>query len=238
MTKISDFELNIALKVGANRCLEADVGEFLGLDTDSSDVAPYVKKRVSRKLNFDEWKEVRAASAKVLKVAMLVLVCGVSLFFAAAMTITPVRAAFFGAITTWYDEYIEVRYDKTIEEEKVELTGKDPAEFVIKKPKYVPEGFNVVHEYIGRSLYSCDYMNADSGCVFYSQYKDFEAGIDIDNDVIDTEMITIKNGTVEANVFVYENNSYTVIWKDRYLFYILSEGIDLEEVIKIAESIS
>ena len=94
MTRISDFELNIALKVGANSCLEADVNEFLNLDTDSYDVAPYIEKRVSRKLRFDEWKAFRTVTAKVLKVAMLVLVCGVSLFFATAMTITPVRAAF------------------------------------------------------------------------------------------------------------------------------------------------
>lgn len=233
MTKISDFELNIALKVGANRCLEADVGEFLGLDTDSSDVAPYVKKRVSRKLNFDEWKEVRAASAKVLKVAMLVLVCGVSLFFAAAMTITPVRAAFFGAITTWYDEYIEVRYDKTPAEEKAE----ESAEFTVKKPTYVPEGLNLTNEYFTPSIYSCESMDSDLGYISFSQYKDFESGIDIDDDIIDRQTVYLKNGTIEANVFVYENNEYILIWKDRYLFYILSEGIDLEEVIKMAESI-
>ena len=233
MTKISDFELNIALKVGANSCLEADVNEFLNLDTDSYDVAPYVEKRVSRKLRFDEWKALRTVSAKALKVAMLVLVCGVSLFFATAMAISPVRAAFFGAITTWYDEFIEVKYDKTPAEEKAE----ESAEFTVKKPKYVPKGFNVVSEFSNDVLYSCDYMNSDSGYVLFSQCKDFEAGIDIDNGVISTDIIMLKNGTVAANVFVYENNKYIIVWKDRYMYDILSEGIDLEEVIKIAESI-
>ncbi len=234
MTKISDFELSIALKVGANSCLESDVNEFLALDTDSYDVAPYVEKRVLRKLSFDEWKAFRTASAKVLKVAVLVLVCGVSLFFAAAMTITPVRAAFFGAIITLHDEYIEVKYEKTPAEEKAE----ESAEFTVQKPTYIPDGFNVVHEYIGRSLYSCDYTNGDSGFISFSHQKDFEAGIDIDNDIIDSKIIAIKNGTVEANVFVYEDNKYIMIWKDRYMYDIISEGIELEEVIKIAESIS
>lgn len=233
MTKISDFELNIALKVGANSCLEADVNEFLNLDTDSYDVAPYIEKRVSRKLRFDEWKALRTVSAKALKIAMLVLVCGVSLFFATAMAISPVRAAFFGAITTWYDEYIEVKYEKTPAEEKAE----ESAEFTVKKPKYIPDGFNVVSEFSNDVLYSCDYMNSDSSYVFYSQYKHFEDGIDIDDDVVDRKTMYLKNGTIEAIVFIYENNQYIVIWKDQYLFYILSEGVDLEEVIKIAESV-
>lgn len=235
MTKISDFELNIALKVGANRCLEADIVEFLNLDTDNAEVSPNIEKRVTRKLNFDEWKEVRAVSAKVLKVAMLVLVCSLSIFFTLSMTITPVRAAFFGAITTWYDEYIEVRYDKTIEEEKADQT--DPMEFEIKKPKYVPEGWQIDQEYSSNSMYGCVLINSSSGLVSFSQQKDFEAGIDIDNDVVDREITTLKNDTIEANVFIYENNSYILIWKDQSLFSIYSEGLELEEVIKIAESI-
>lgn len=233
MTKISDFELSIALKIGANRCLEEDVVEFLNLSTDNAEVSPNIEKRVSRKLRFDEWKEVRVVSAKVLKVAMLVMVCSLSIFFTLSMTIKPVRAAFFGAITTWYDEFIEVKYDKTPAEEKAE----ESAEFTVKKPKYIPDGFNVVSEFSNDVLYSCDYMNSDSGYVLFSQCKDFEAGIDIDNDVISTDIIMLKNGTVAANVFVYENNKYIIVWKDRYMYDILSEGIDLEEVIKIAESI-
>ncbi|MBR6807946.1 MAG: DUF4367 domain-containing protein [Clostridia bacterium] len=237
MTSISDFELSIALKVASSSCLEADVAEFLNLNTENFHVSPNVEKRVSRKLGFDEWKAFRKGFAKTVKIAMLVLVCGAGLFFATAMSISPVRASFFGAIVTWYNEYFEVKYDKTPAEENEEITDNGTAEFVAKKPTYVPEGFDLVNEYSSYAMYFCDYLNSNTDYLSYSQYENYEDGVDVDNSIIGRETLYLKDGAIEAELFIYENNKYILIWKDRSLILILSEGLELDEVIKFAEGI-
>ena len=141
MTQINNFELNIAIKIATNKCLAEDVKEFLALDTSHTEVDPKTEKRLIRKLNFDEWKNVRRFSAKALKYASITLVSLVSLFFALSMMIQPVRAAFFGAIVTWYEDYIVVRYVEDADENKNVDDGMIPA-----KMNYIPDGWSVVSE--------------------------------------------------------------------------------------------
>ena len=230
MTRINDFEFSIAMKIAANRCLAADVEEFLAIDTDETVVDSNVEKRVVRKLRFDEWKDVRRISAKTLKYAIIALVSAVSLFFGVTMSIQPVRAAFFGAIVTWYEDHIDVRFGSDTSDMS------DDVDFVIMKPSYFPPSFDVVFDNIGQADYLCEYSNGDNSNMTYSQALDAENGVGIDDTIVDAEIIYL-NDSIEANLFINENGDLTLIWKDKYLFTLLCRNISLEELIKVAESI-
>lgn len=230
MTQINDFEFSIAMKIAANRCLAADVSEFLALNTENTVVDPNVEKRVVRKLRFDEWKDVRRISFKTLKYAMIAIVSTVSIFFGVAMSIQPVRAAFFGAIVTWYEDFIDVRY----EEDTSDVSNN--GSFVAMKPSYLPPSFGVVFDNIGQAEYLCEYSNGDNSSMTYSQTLDAENGVGIDDTIVETEIIYL-NDSIEANLFINENGDFTLIWKDKYLFTLSCRNISLEELIKVAESI-
>ena len=231
MTRINDFEFSIAVKIAANRCLAADVSEFLALNTDNTVVDPNVEKRVARKLRFDEWKDVRRVSATVLKYALIVLVSAVSLFFATAMTIQPVRAAFFGAIVTWYEDYFRVTFEAG---EPNEVNAEN--ELVPAKIGYLPEGWSITSEHSSDGLYSCDITNTNDRVIRFTQYKDSENGIGVDNAILEEEIIMLKNDTVEANLFMLEDG-FVLIWKDEYMYRLESENAEMFELIMIAESI-
>ena len=230
MTRIKDFEFSIAMKIAANRCLAADVSNFLALNTDNTVVDPNVEKRVARKLRFDEWKDVRRISVKTLKYAAIALVSAVSLFFGVTMSIQPVRAAFWGAIVTWYEDFIDVRYDRVtsdIGEHKL----------VVAKLTYLPDGWSITSEHTSDGMYSCDITDSGDGFVRFSQSKDFENGLGVDSDVYEEEVVFLKNDTIEANLFILIDGEYVLVWKNDYMFKLKSENVDLEELIKIAESI-
>ena len=231
MTRITDFEFNIAMKIAANRCLSADVREFTALDTENTAVDPHVEKRVVRKLKFDEWKNIRRVSAVTLKYAAIALATAVSLVFGAAMTIQPVRAAFIGAIVTWYEDYIDVRY----EDDNPEISDAD--DFVAAKPGYLPDGWSITSEHSDDLFYSCDITNSDSGFIHFSQTTDLENGVAIDSEVTDEEIVFLKGDTIEADLFINENGDYTIIWKDKCMFVLTGTNVSLDELIKIADSI-
>ena len=234
MTRINDFELSIAIKVAADRCLADDVDMFMSLDVKNTVVDPRVEKRVSRKLRFDEWKGLRRISAGMLKYAAIVLVSVISLFFALSMTIQPVRAAFFGAIVTWYENFIDVRYGGDVDGINIVIDEEAlvPAEF-----SYLPSGWSIASESKRNNTYLCTITNSDDGIILFSQYVDYESGTWVDNDAYVEEIIYLKADTIKANLFVYENDQYVLIWKDKYMYKIQSENLSLDEVINIAEGI-
>ena len=234
MTRINDFELSIAIKVAADRCLADDVDMFMSLDVKNTVVDPRVEKRVSRKLRFDEWKDLRRISAGMLKYAAIVLVSVISLFFALSMTIQPVRAAFFGAIVTWYENFIDVRYGGNVDGINIVIDEETlvPAEF-----SYLPSGWSITSEDKNNKSYICTIENSENGIALFSQQVDYESGTGIDDGVHSEEIIYLKNDTIAANLFVYENGQYVLIWKDKYMYKIQSESLSLNEVINIAEGI-
>lgn len=232
MTRINDFEFNIAMKIAANRCLAADVSEFMALDTEDTVVAPHVEKRVVRKLKSDEWKDVRRISVKALKYAVIALVSAVSLFFGVSMSIQPVRAAFFRAIVTWYEDYVRVTYEAN---EPAAANYED--DFVTAKVGYLPEGWSITHEHTKYGIYSCDITNSDIGVIRYTQNKDLDNGINIDNDVVWQEIIMLKDDTIEADLFILEDGEYVLIWKDKYMYKLEGENAEVYELIMIAEGI-
>ena len=233
MTRINDFELSIAIKVAADRCLADDVDMFMSLDVKNTVVDPRVEKRVSRKLRFDEWKDLRRISAGMLKYAAIVLVSVISLFFALSMTIQPVRAAFFGAIVTWYENFIDVRYGGDFD--GINIIDKEalvPAEF-----SYLPSGWSITSEDKNNKSYICTIENSENGIARFSQQVDYENGIGIDDGVHSEEKVYLKDDTIAANLFIYENGQFVLVWKDKYMYKIQSENLTLYEVINIAEGI-
>ena len=207
---------------------------FMSLDVKNTVVDPRVEKRVSRKLRFDEWKGLRRISAGMLKYAAIVLVSVISLFFALSMTIQPVRAAFFGAIVTWYENFIDVRYGGDVDGINIVIDEEAlvPAEF-----SYLPSGWSIASESKRNNTYLCTITNSDDGIILFSQYVDYESGTWVDNDAYVEEIIYLKADTIKANLFVYENDQYVLIWKDKYMYKIQSENLSLDEVINIAEGI-
>jgi len=227
MARISDTEFGIALKLAAGRCVAADEELFMSLDISDTEVSPRVREKIMRAARLDEWKFVRQLALKIVKTASLLVMSAVVLIFAAAMCIQPIRAAFLDAVRTWYEDYISIEF------EEKEFTG----EFQAMLPTYIPKDWYVFKEQINEVSVEYIIKNGDGRELGYTQHKsDTTLNILIDNTNCTEEIIALKNGE-EAYLYKHDDNSYHIIWMDKYKFEIFTNGLELKQLMKIVNSI-
>ena len=232
MKAISDLEMGIAIKLASNKYLDDLYDEFMSYNVSDVEVNPKINKRISRKIIFSEWKDVRVAAAKVSKIAVMFACCIISAFFLAAMCITPVRAAFTGAILTWYDEYVKVSYVNNTQKNDVN------SELTIKKPTYIPEKMEVKHEDVTSDSYLVKYQSDNQKSILYYQsISDEDNDIWIDDNIIRTETVVLSD-SLEATVITTDNGAFKILWSSDYFYCVVTNGLTLDEALKIAESIN
>ena len=223
MPQINDFELGLVLKAAADKCLDDDVNEFMSLETDNVEIYPITENRVmsrlrARRVNGFQ-KAVRAASIILVSI------------FALSMCIQPIRAAFIGAIVTWYEDHVGIRYESS-RDKYPDREVSFPA-----KLGYVPERLSIMLEKESGNNYTCYLENGENGLVCFSQFEDYEKELSISKQFLCEEMVFLRDGDVKAKLFIYDRGKYILVWKEKYMFTIMSENVELDELIKLAEGI-
>lgn len=227
MTK-SDTNFDILMKLAVNKCMEDEIALFDSLDVSEVTVSDKTRRKVTmtirrQSIRNSAWLQM----TKRVAVACLVFV---TVFFASAMCIQPVRAAFWNAIVTWYEEYIgivferedEIEYPTTIEERIL--------------PESLLDGWTI--EVLVESIASNEYMlsGPSNEIVFYSQDIVDEAEMWYDNTDCVVNKITIHDQT-EAYWIHYADGSNTITWKEQYIFTLVGLDVSKEILVEIAETI-
>jgi hypothetical protein len=104
-------------------------------------------------------------------------------------------------------------------------------------PSYIPKGFSISSLNNGKNMKSIEYKNEKEGIIVFQQ-MDNNANQNIDTeDAEKIEKITVQG---EKGLLVNKNDLITVAWhNDTYMFTLStkSDGLQNEEVLKIAESV-
>lgn len=228
MKAISDLEMGIAIKLASNKYLDDLYDEFMSYNVSDVEVNPKINKRISRKISFSEWKDVRVAAAKVSKIAVMFACCIISAFFLAAMCITPVRAAFTEAILTWYNDYVTVSYNDNDASENID--------FVIKRPEYVPQGFSAVSEDVSENSCTIEYKDIAGNTIIFRTKRGDRSSVSIDDNINTMQYINIDNNT-EGIIYKNDKGSMVLMWKEDSFYYIVSP-VELEyDIVEMAKSI-
>ncbi len=106
----------------------------------------------------------------------------------------------------------------------------------IRKPSYVLDGVfeDVLTSKTGVLV---DYISGNNVVYSFSQYVMDENKTYVDNETATVQQISINSYV--ASLVTYENNAETsIIWNDgEYVYIVFSSVIDVDEMIKIAESV-
>lgn len=98
---------------------------------------------------------------------------------------------------------------------------------------YIPEGFELVDSFDGKTVSAVDYENSEGVGISISKIKDKK--IEINTEYVKPEKIVI--GEIEYIVFGEEEHGKGVVWfTDDYVFSI-SASLSDEELLKIAQSV-
>lgn len=220
---------NILMKLAVDKCMEDEIAEFDALDTSDVIVPEKTKRKVMNSLRMNCLRE--SLGVKILKRVMVACLVMVTVMFTVAMSIKPIRAAFWEAVVTWYENYISIRY---------EANETDYPKLIEKRimPQSLPSGWRI--DVLDESDASVNYLitGTNGEIIYYDQIA------------IDNEEIWFNNkGAVEEKVFIDDNEAYiysyrdgesteyNVIWRDEYIFILSSEHVSKEILIQIAETI-
>ena len=224
----SEFETIIGL--GAEKWLDNEIDVMNSLDVSEYTLSGSMDRQIRSIIRRNSRKERWAPVFHYAKIAGIILVSVISILFAAAMMIQPVRAAFFNAIVQWYDNYVAIRF---VSEEDVPTKIEE-----VKYPSYLPEGWQIELDYQGKVTVESTLFNPSDGAVIYYEQTVHSSRNEIwfDNtDAVVTEVYL--NGQQPAHLFSYEDGSFALSWNDVYDFSLISDQCSLDLLLKIAESI-
>ena len=224
MNKGTEFE--ILLRLAAAKSIEKDMKLFDELEVPEEPVSNSAKKRFYRALR----KETLRDSVALIAIKRIAIACMavITIGFGVCMTIQPVRAAFWNAIVTWYEDYVAVLFEP---EEEMPTTIEEQITPV------VPDGW--ICEVIKSNdiNYSCILLGPSGEQVFYSQnvYSGEDEWFDDNNCAI--ENIILDNG-IEVVILNYDDGSISVTFRSGYVFEVLGYDTSRDTLLEIVKGIN
>ncbi len=228
MTK-NDKNFHILLELAARRCMEKELADFDALDISDVTVSDRTVRKVRNRILMQKIRDTRILLyAKRIIIAVMAII---TVTFAGAMCIQPIRAAFWNAVITWYEKYVEVQF---VEEAEVEYP-----ETIEKRmlPTYLPDGWTIEILYEDDLLIMYQVIGTDGEVIGYDQivYSSKDSIWYDNNNCVNSEII-LKNGNA-AQLFTCEDDSYVITWLNQYMFTATSLNIPFETVLNIINSI-
>ncbi|MBR4962099.1 MAG: hypothetical protein IKY52_14475 [Clostridia bacterium] len=220
----SNFQ--ILMRQAVRNCVEEEFFEFRTGDVSGVTVHPRIRRKVKaaiRRMYLRSsvgWQILRRSVAACLVI--------VTVAFASAMCIQPVRAAFWNAIVTWYEDYIGILFISD---------GEYPAKIQERKFPEIPDGWDLV--IVGESDINGLYeITGPAGeYVAYEQRVCAEISQGYDNTECNIREILLNGNTKAHIITYYQDEALIITWIDQYEYTLLGEIITEEQLIAIAETI-
>lgn len=224
----NERNFDILMKLAVDKFMEDEIAEFDALDTSDVTVTEKTRRKVMNTLRMKYLRE--SIGFQVTKRIMVACLAIVTVLFAVAMSVQPVRAAFWEAVVTWYEDYIAIRmkkdpevdYPKVIEERIL--------------PENLPEGWRteVFSESKAGGMYHI-YGPKDEYIV-YKQMVVTDTSSWYDNTDCVVEEIVLDDN-VKGYLLTYSDGDIVVCWMEQYKFSLLGRGASKEQLIQIAKDI-
>lgn len=229
MERISDRQLEIALRFALQDCFEEEIAEMEAIDPSDYPVSEKTKRRFNHALNKAMRQETwNLTIPRPLKKAAVVVLIVATVLFTAMIATPTVRAAVWDVIVKWYDQYIGVRFNPEVE------TPTTIQEILL--PDNLPDGW--VFERILEGVYEIEsiIISPEGDEYYISQYVIGNDEYWQDNTSIEIQNVEIALG-VEGKLF-YNDNMVSLYWMDKYLFVVSGEEKNTERVIELSHNMT
>lgn len=250
-TEIND-KLDLMIAYSAKECGSDDVEMFRSLDTTEVSLSKefYIKK--NRTISRYKRKPALAVLRKCLVRAAVALMAVMAFGFLTVMAIPDLREAVFEAVVEWYENYISIRFEPgesaaSESADKASDTNGEPGSEQIAvppttiekvmKPTYIPDGAEEDVVISNKTSVMIDYYIGDELCCNFGQYLLKDGGERFDNTAVEVSSTEICGYT--ASIIKYADNvTKGIAWTDgEYYYHILTETLDMEDIMKMAQSI-
>ena len=230
MTTISDSSIESALRAVLGECMHED-GEWLTCSEPAdARVSRAADRKIGAAIRRDARKDRWAPVMVFLRKSGAALASALAVLFILAMTVQPVRAAFWNAIIQWYDTTVRVIF-----------TTESPFPATIERVKYpdpIPDGWTLEGESVSASAASYDLTDGGERFVFVLQSvanSSSETWFDREDEV-KVEKLEIR-GDTDALLVIREDWTLSLTWTDEYYFILTGFGVDASFLVAVAEGL-
>lgn len=230
MTTISDSSFESALRAVLGECMRED-GEWLTCSEPAdARVSRAADRKIGAAIRRDARKDRWAPIMVFLQKSGETLASALAVLFVLAMTVQPVRAAFWNAIVQWYDTTVRVIF-----------TTESPFPATIERVKYpdpIPDGWTLEGESVSASAASYDLTDGGERFVFVLQSvanSSSETWFDREDEV-KVEKLEIR-GDTDALLVIREDGTLSLTWTDEYYFILTGFGVDASFLVAVAEGL-
>lgn len=159
------------------------------------------------------------------KVAVVFLII-FSITFASTMSIKAYRIRFFEIVTEVWEEFTSFIF-------KIEGNVEDDILIPIS-PSNIPDDYTIMYQEVNDYVYRIVYLKNDNRQILYEQKL-----LSVVTKINDTEGVDSKELIISTKVVTsFTNKGVNQLhWNDGYYYYSLVSSVDMDELIKMAESI-
>lgn len=236
-------KLDVLIGLSMKDYADEDTEQCMNADVSAVTFSDDYYRRKKRVINRYVVRQNLAAARKVASKVAIVVLCLLSAAFITVMSVSALRNALWNTIIEWYDEYLVVRFEPNDKNDGPTQSDNSDNNRVptkiekFKKPQYIPEG--VEEEIVAQSVVMnvIDYYKGDE-----LQYTFKQQLLKARDEIINNENSTVTeimiNGRSGMSFESSESEELIIVWDDGEYMYLLSSYLDIEESLKIAESVA
>lgn len=229
----TDDKLDILIKLAISDCCNnetTELNKICAVETPFS----YKYQQNKRKIIFRSKNKVFILKARKFaqRVAIIALAT-MSAAFISIMSISALRTPLIKTIVQWYNEYIAVHFETSDNTENPISANDTIIEF--KKPLYLPENISEIIVTQNTGMYAVDYYCNDEFIGSYVQTP-IQDNSYLFDDSSNVEHIKVNQ---HEGALIHNKESYEIdiIWHDDNYTYWLYSLLDVDESLKIAQSL-
>ena len=231
MTKISEKNFNTVMHVATDICLDDIVKYYDSIEDTELELSDTTAKRIKRMIRLDATKETRQKWLTALQRVAVVILITCTISFVTAMSIGAVRAEFWNAVVTWYENHIGIYF-----ESDDDGMANTPATIeTAMKPTSLPDGWTIEEKINNQTLVMYEIIDLKKNSIVFQQCPYSEVEIWTDNEECIVDEIDINGFT--AYLCQYVDGQFCLIWFGKYKFVLSGYGIGRDILINLATSI-
>lgn len=208
--------------------IKADICELEALPEDHEIEYEFSKRfeRRMRKLVRRSKTGNPAGRVVFLRKRAVALAAAIVILFASAMSVSAVRAAVFEFITEVYEKFTHIFFEESPPSQE------SADEFIIRRPSFIPEGFELISEKTAGHVLLVYEKGSDY--ISYSQQRLEDVSMDINTEGVELEDVDVNGHPAKY----YSNRGVqNLLWYDDEFLYMISSTLDRDTVFRIAGSV-
>ncbi len=228
--KMQELRFEQVLREAAHQCMEQEIEDFLAIPTDGNPISRKTDRKILRMIQRSTILSSRPM--QMLKITAVVILILGTVGFMTCMSIPIVRASFWEAVTTFFDDHMGIRME-------AEESDEYPGTIEEKRIPVVPDGWSAKKVYETWAGVHWELRGVSGEWIQYYQniYDEDSCPLYIDNAPISKEQIDL-NQTDTAYLYTYSDDTRILFWLSDYFFYMVTDSADRETLLSIAESVA